>query len=140
MKSLSRHVHDIVRENIIINTDIIEFTQTQTDSSDSAWQIIELLMFFNIKFINNENKSLDLDWKCRNDIAVFDKFDANGVSVLCFKKNAFAGTLFTLILVYRKQSMLIDEFVQMLQYLRATNSIDITAGDFKLISFKSVGK
>ena len=36
--------------------------------------------------------------------------------------------------------MLIDEFVQMLQYLRATNSIDITAGDFKLISFKSVGK
>ena len=116
MKSLSRHVHDIVRENIIINTDIIEFTQTQTDSSDSAWQIIELLMFFNIKFINNENKSLD------------------------FKKNAFAGTLFTLILVYRKQSMLIDEFVQMLQYLRATNSIDITAGDFKLISFKSVGK
>ena len=33
-------------------------------------------------------------------------------------------------LVYRKQSMHIREFFQILQYLLATNSIDIIAGDF----------
>ena len=33
-------------------------------------------------------------------------------------------------LLYRKQSMHIREFFQMLQYLLATHSIDIIAGDF----------
>ena len=40
------------------------------------------------------------------------KFDANGVSVLSFKKNA------------------IQEFFQITQYLLATNSIDTIAGNF----------
>ena len=33
-------------------------------------------------------------------------------------------------LVYRKHSMRMQEFFQMLQYLLATNSVDIVAGDF----------
>ena len=33
-------------------------------------------------------------------------------------------------LVYRKQSMHVQEFFQISQYLLATNSIDIIAGDF----------
>ena len=37
---------------------------------------------------------------------------------------------FTLMLVYRKQSMHMEEFFQLLQCLLATNSIDIIAGDF----------
>ena len=49
--------------------------------------------------------------------------------LLFFKKNGFASRVFTLMLVYRKQSMYIQEFFQMLQYLLATNSIDI-AGNF----------
>ena len=35
-------------------------------------------------------------------------------------------------LVYRKHSMRMQEFFQMLQYLLATNSVDIVAGDFNL--------
>ena len=64
-----------------------------------------------------------------NDVIVLNKFDANGVSNLSFKKHAFANRIFTLMLVYRKQSMHMQEFL-MLQYLRPTFSIDIIAGDF----------
>ena len=85
---------------------------------------------FNINFNNNENKFLSLAYGCRNNVAVLNKFNANGVSILSFKKHAFANRVFTLMLVYRKQSMHIKEFFQMLQYLLATNSIDITAGEF----------
>ena len=92
--------------------------------------MIETLNLFNINFNNNENKFLSLAYKCRNDVAVLNKFDANGVSVLSFKKLAFADRVFTLMLVYRKQSMHMQEFFQMLQYLLAPNSIDIIAWDF----------
>ena len=45
--------------------------------------------FFNVDF-NNENKFLSLAYGCRNDVAVFNKFDANAVSILIFRKHAYA--------------------------------------------------
>ena len=91
---------------------------------------MEILNFFNIDFNNNENKILSLACRCRNNVAILDKFNANGVSIFSFKKHAFADRVFTLMLFYRKQSMPIQEFSQMLQYLVATYSIDIIVGDF----------
>ena len=58
-----------------------------------------------------------------------NKLDTNGVSIFRFTKHAFADRAFTLMLVYRKQSMQMQEFFCMLQYLLVTNSIDI-AGEF----------
>ena len=57
-------------------------------------------------------------------------FETNGVAILSFKKHGFADRVCTLILVYRKQFMHMQIFFRMLQYLLATNSIDIIAGDF----------
>ena len=85
---------------------------------------------FNVNFNNNENKFLSLAYGSRSDAAFLNKFDANGVSILSFKKHPFADTVFTLMLVYRKQSMHMQEFFQMLQYLLATHSIDVIAGYF----------
>ena len=130
VRSLPRHVHDIVCDNKIINNDIIGFTETQIKPSDSTCKKIETFNVFNINFNNNENKFLSIPYGCRNDEAVLNKFDANGLSILSFKKHAFGERVFTLILIYRKQSMHIQEFFQVLQYLLATNSIDIMAGDF----------
>ena len=59
-----------------------------------------------------------------------NKFKANGVCLFSFKKHAFVDRMFTLMLVYRKQSMRTQEYFQMLQYLLATNFIDIIVGDF----------
>ena len=91
---------------------------------------METLNFFNTDFNNNENKILSLACGCRNNVVILHKFDANGVSIFSFKKHAFVDRVFTLMLFYRKQSMPIQEFSQMLQYLVATYSIDIIVGDF----------
>ena len=48
---------------------------------------------------------MSLAYGSRNDVAVLNKIDVNGVFVLTFKKNAFSNRVFTLMLVYRKQSM-----------------------------------
>ena len=70
MRSLPRHVSDIVSDNRIINNDIIGFTETQINPSNSVSKIIETLSLFNINFNNNENEFLSLAYKCGNDVAV----------------------------------------------------------------------
>ena len=60
MRSLSKHVDDIVNDNRVMNNDIIEFTETQINPSDSTCKIIETLNLFNISFNKNENKFLRL--------------------------------------------------------------------------------
>ena len=110
VKSLPRHVGDVVSDNRIINSSIIGFTETQIKPSDSTCEVIEKLNFFNINFNSNESKFLGLAYGCRNDVAVLNKFDTNGVFIISFKKHAFANRVFTLMLVYRKQSMHIQEF------------------------------
>ena len=118
VRSLPRHIDNIVSHSIIMNNGIIGFTETQIKPSDCTSKIIETLNIFNINFNNNENKFLSLAYGCRNDVALLNKFDANGVSILSFKKHAFANTVFTLMLVYRKQYMHMQEFLQMLQYFQ----------------------
>ena len=63
VRSLPRHVDDIVSENRIINNDIIRFTETQiiriygfTETSDSTSKLIETLNLLNINFDNNGKK------------------------------------------------------------------------------------
>ena len=38
--------------------------------------------FFYVDFDNNENKIFTLVYSFRNDVAVLNKFDANGLSIL----------------------------------------------------------
>ena len=53
-----------------------------------------MLNLFNINFNKNENKFLSLAYVCGNDNAVLNKFDANGVSILSFKKHTLADRVF----------------------------------------------
>ena len=113
-----------------LNNDIMGFTETLISLSDSTCRIVKTLNFFNLNFNNSEDKFLSLAYEYRNNVAVLDKFDGNGVSIFSFKNHDFADRVFTLMLVYRKHSMQMQEFFQMLEYLLATNSIYIVAGDF----------
>ena len=96
----------------------------------STSKIIETLKLFNIHFNYDKNKFLILAYGCRNEVAVVDKLDANGVSIFSFKKHAFVDTVFTLMLVFRKKSLEAQEFSQIMQYLLAAYSIGIIGGNF----------
>ena len=53
MRSLLRHVDDIVNNIRIVNIDIIGFTETRIQPLGSIYKRIETLNFFNINFNNN---------------------------------------------------------------------------------------
>ena len=92
-----------------MNNGIIGFTETQISMSDSTCKIIETQNFVNIDFDKNE-KNLNIIYGCRNDVAVLDKFETNGVYILSFKRHFFANKVFTLILVYKKHSIIAGNF------------------------------
>ena len=79
VRSLSKHVNDIVIDSRIMNNDVIGLIETQIDLSDSTCRIVETLNFFNINFNNSEDKFLSLAYGPRNNVAVLDKFDTYGV-------------------------------------------------------------
>ena len=102
VRSLSKHINDIVCDDRIINNDITGFTETQINPSGSTCKIMETLNFFNVNFNNDENKFLSLAYVCANDVAILDKFNTNGESIFSFKKHAFADRVFTLMLLNKK--------------------------------------
>ena len=83
------------------------------------------MRFFKITYNSNENKFLSFAYGCTNDVAVLDKFDANGASIFSFKRHAFPDRVANLMLVYRRQSLGILEFVKLNAKLTAVNSIYI---------------
>ena len=70
------HSVDIVTSNRAINNDIAVFMETQIEPSDSSCEIIETLNLFITYFNNKKNKFLSLYYRCRNDAADLNKFDA----------------------------------------------------------------
>ena len=92
-----------------MNNDLIEFKETQINLSDSTCKIIQGLNFFNINFNNNENEFLSLAYGCKNDVAVLDKFDANGAFIFRFSLNMLLLTVLILMLVYMKQYIQMQE-------------------------------
>ena len=75
VRSLPKHVDNIVIYNRIINNDIIGFTKTQIQPSDSTCKIIETSNLFNINFYNIRNKLLSLTYGCRHNVAVLNVFE-----------------------------------------------------------------
>ena len=61
VRSLSKHVNDIVSDSRIMNNDIIGLAEKQTSLSDSTCSIVETWNFFYINFNNSEDKFLSLD-------------------------------------------------------------------------------
>ena len=95
-RTLSKHIDDIVSDNRLINNGIIRFTKNKLiRPSDSTCKIVEIINLFNTNFNNNENKFVSLTYGCRNDVAVSDKFDTNGVSIF-ISRNVLLPTEYSL--------------------------------------------
>ena len=50
VRSLSKRMDDIVSGDRIMNNDIMGFTETQINPSDSTWKLMETLNFFQHPF------------------------------------------------------------------------------------------
>ena len=68
VRSLLRHVDDLISDNRIINNVFMGFTELKIKLSDSTSKIVETLNFCNINFNNTENNFLNLAYRYRNEV------------------------------------------------------------------------
>lgn len=79
---------------------------------------------------NIAKKCLSLVNGCQDQIAIIRNFDVNGISIISLRKENFAETVFTLMLVCGNQGMSFDDFCRLIKYLLPTTSSYVIAGDF----------
>ena len=65
VRTLSKHVDDIVSDDRIIDNDTVRFTDTEINLSDSTCKIIKIFSFFNINVNKSENRFL-IGWTIYN--------------------------------------------------------------------------
>ena len=112
VRLLPKHIDDADSDNRIINNEIMRFTKTNQS----------------IRFYLQNNGNIEFQLMDVVMMLLFsDKFDANGISIFSFKKHAFVNRVPILMSVYQKT---IHADPRMLQYLVATYSPDIFAGEF----------
>ena len=130
VRSLKKHVNDLVNDYRIIKNDIVGFTETQVNPSDSMELVNEKFHNFLMNYDNNNNKYLSLAYGYQDNIFMLRRFVINGISMFSFRKDVFSEKIITMVLVYRAQSMTLEEFREILDYLIAANAVDLIAGDF----------
>ena len=100
VRSLAKHARDVASDSRILNNDIVSFTETQIELSDSTAMITETLQSFNMNYNNNINKFSSLAYGCQHNVAIVNKFDISSISIVRFKKSTFAEKIFTMMLIY----------------------------------------
>ena len=81
-----KHVYDIVSDNRTINNDIW-FTEKEINLSDFTSKIMKTWIFV------IESKFSSVVYRCRDDVAVLGKFDANRISIFIVEEHAFPDSI-----------------------------------------------
>ena len=131
IRSLSNHLVDLINDKRILEGDIICLTETQQLSLSNSQHILQLPAF-DIDFNNREDKfqSIAICSKYDTDIRSHSKFCC--VSYLTFVKSTFDSNIMKLLVLYKKNSLLLTNFCNWLLKFIFYNPVDIILGDFNM--------
>ena len=126
VRSWGKHIHDIVHDCRNLRNVIC---RTHMKPLDSGSIIDETWKDFDLNFDNKDNKFLSLVYRCQGDIAFIKKLNIDCPSIISLRRDSFLDRVFTLMLVYWKKAISLDE-LRILKYLVAENVVDVIVGDF----------
>ncbi|XP_044169485.1 uncharacterized protein LOC114973474 [Acropora millepora] len=134
IRSLQKHSIDIKNDANIMNGDVIAFTETQLLPHNSDAQIRQNLhpfLLFRQDHNTDKYMSLAVCTKSHNPIAQHDYFPL--INALKFELlNSRNGVKLSFLVIYRKQSKTIPDFITELEHILYNNDIDVVLGDFNI--------
>ena len=135
-RSLKKYYKDIMKDQHLLDSDILCSTETQLQI-DQDTSVIESRFqeHFKIHFISNENKYRSLVFYYSNRVSVLDHEDHNAISIIAITKPQFYEYAITIALVYRPPNSPIASFLDSLVYFTNARTIDILLGDFNIDAF-----
>ena len=133
VRSFPKHAIDISHSEMLLQTDVFCFTETQLLlNREIADTISENLDHFNFLHNRCNDQFQSISFCYRVCIDILENHNAVGRSILSFTKCSFSLNPVKLLLLYRKLTGLISDFYQTLTDLLRTNNIDIVLGDLNM--------
>ena len=116
-QSLKKHYKDIVKDQHLLDSDILRFTETQLQKDEDT-SVIESRFqeHFKIHFNSNENKYRSFAFCYSNRVSVLDHEDHNTISMIAVTKPQFYEYPITIALVYRSTNSPIASFLDQLVF------------------------
>ena len=126
-------MQDIASDKRLMSNDILRFTETQIEQTQSDTDDLNLVFNgFNIYFNNNQNKFMSLTYGLHDTITVTEKEDFPGISIVKFKKTPFCEKALNLMMLHKGHSQNLTSFYEYLLYFIEAKSLDIILGDFNI--------
>ena len=115
-QSLKKHYKDIVKDQHLLDSDILRFTETQLQIDEDT-SVIESRFqeHFKIHFNSNENKYRSIAFCYSNRVSVLDHEDHNTISIIAVTKPQFYEYPITIAL-YRSTNSSIASFLDQLVF------------------------
>ena len=133
VRSLSKHVMDVVADNRLCNSDALCFTETQIHPNQSVSNIIQhLVTYQSIHFNNNIDPFLSVAYSHVHSVVCLPDVNYPGVSVFKLAKKEFSDLQLTVGLIYRKNKQPLPVFYELINYVIQSASPDILLGDFNI--------
>ena len=137
IRSLKKHSIDIKFDSRLCNSDIIALTETQFLPHDSDNEIVNNLFPFNLhRRDHNTDKYSSMALCTRNTIEIRDYEYLSSLNALKFDLvNNKSQEIQTFLLLYRKQTSNVTQYIDCLNYVLNSYNIDMILGDFNINYF-----
>ena len=136
MRSLRKHYKNIMKEQHLLNNDILCFTETQLQIDEDT-SVIEsrFQKHFKVHFNSNENKYISIAFCYSTRVSVLDHEYHNPISIKAITKLQFYEYPMTIVLVYQSPNSPIASFLDDLVYFTNARTIDVLLGDLNINDF-----
>ena len=112
-QSFIKHYKDIMKDQRLLNSDILRLTETQLQIDEDTSVIKSRFQeHFKIHFSSNESKYRSIAFRYSNRVFVLDHEDHNAISNIAITKPQFYEYPITIALVYRSPNSPIANFLR----------------------------
>ena len=135
-RSLKKYYKDIMKDQYLLDSDILCSTETQLQIDEDT-SVIESRFqeHFKIHFNSKGNKYRSFAFYYSNRVSVLDHEDHNAISIIAITAPQFYEYPIIIALVYRSPNSPTACFLDQLVYLFNARTTDILLGDSNIVAF-----
>ena len=137
-RSLRKHAHDIFCDGILMESDIIGFTESQILDSNNNNLNEELLPQFHIVQNNmGSNRYANIAFGHRETVSLLHDYSVPNATLFQISKESFFPKKISLLLLYRSKELSQNDFLYIIQHcISRVDTIDLIFGDFNIDALK----
>ena len=137
-RSIRKHAVDIACDKVLMESDIVGFTETQINSNSNNNSIEEILLPFNIVQNNMGNNIFaNIAFGYQEPVSLLDEYSIPNATLFQITKQSFLPSKLNFLLLYRSKESRQTDLLYIIEHcFSRAGTIHIIFGDFNINAFK----